>query len=122
VRNLFYLVTVFISFFAAAEKKAQSLAVNPGFTRFGSAASSKEKKKKKKEKKKTKKKRKRKKKTKKKKKKWNNGGEIKRKRSRSEHKPLGLRAWGCGCGGTKENEINTPRRSNALLTCRLAVF
>jgi hypothetical protein len=56
-------------FFAAAEKKAQSLAVNPGFTRFGSAASSKEKKKKKKEKKKTKKKRKRKKKTKKKKRK-----------------------------------------------------
>jgi hypothetical protein len=23
---------------------------------------------------------------------------------------FGLRAWGCGCGGAKENEINTARR------------
>ena len=40
-------------------------------------------------------------------------------RSRSEHKSLGLRAWGCGSGG---NEIHTARRLNALLTCRLVVF
>ena len=35
---------------------------------------------------------------------WWRGG------SRSEHKSLGLRAWGCGCGEAKENEINTAKR------------
>jgi hypothetical protein len=38
---------------------------------------------------------------------------------RSEHKSLGLLAWGCGSG---VNEINTAMRSNALLTCRLVVL